>query len=112
VFKACVGTPTDLKHQYDCGYELLVRLEPPAVSVARLFIKDLVFMRCAVRLRILSCLLDKSLFCLLTRVGDGNPLRGNQNEGDSIRQRLRKLDDFVLQSIPGSIVFPNHPGEM
>jgi len=89
---ACVGSPLELKHQYEVGYELLVRQQQPFQAPASPSVNPLLKSGSSP---------SSSPRTMATAAG---------NEGVSTAQkRASKLSEFVLACLPGAIQYRAHP---
>lgn len=88
---ACVGSPVELKHQYEVGYELLVRQRPPPLAPA------------------------SPLANPLLAAGRPPPsprtIAGPSGADGVIgaMQRASELNAFVLARVPGAVRYSAHP---
>ena len=89
---ACVGSPLELKHQYDVGYELLVRqhqlLQAPASPSANPL-----------------CKTKSSPTSSSPAMADSSSTQGVL----AVKKRASKLSEFVLKRLPGAVRYRDHP---
>jgi hypothetical protein len=88
---ACVGSPVELKHQYEVGYELLVRQRPPSPEPAS---------------PSLNPLIATGRSPSSPRTAAGPPGAGGVIVA---RKRASELNAFVLARVPGAVRYSAHP---
>ena len=82
---ACAGTPLELKHKYECGYELLVRQFPPESRPGQSGTAKPMILR------------------------PTSAVQGSDDSQSALRQSATALESFVLSSVPGANRHALHP---